>query len=115
MRTANTNCAALILAGAAFWACSARADAGLGAAASYSAGIVGLADRVAGLLDRADMLIDKADAVAGCRLADARRIATGALAKLSALEDKAFHDLITLESKTVADLDDIVARRRRRP
>ncbi len=117
MKAANHAVVSVILAGVAFCAGSASADAyaRLAGAASYPAQAADLVDRVAALLDRTDALIDKADAVAGCRLEQARREATSALAGLKALEDKAFHDLMTLESKTIFDLDEVINRRRRLP
>jgi hypothetical protein len=117
VKAANHAIVGVILAGLAFWAGSARADAygRLAGAASFPAQAAELVDRVGALLDRTDALIDKADAVAGCRLEQARREATLALAGLKALEDKAFHDLMTLESKTVSDLDEVIDRRRRMP
>jgi len=117
VKAANHAIVGVILAGLAFCAESARADAYglLAGAASYPAQAADFVDRVAALLDRTDALIDKADAVAGCRLEQARREATSALAGLKALEDKAFHDLMTLESKTVFDLDEVINRRRRLP
>jgi hypothetical protein len=117
VKAANHAIVGVILAGLAFCAESASADAygRLAGAASYPAQAADFVDRVAALLDRTDALIDKADAVAGCRLEQARREATSALAGLKALEDKAFHDLITLETKFVSDLDEVINRRRRSP
>ena len=117
MKAANHAIVAVILASLVFRAESASADAygRLAGVASYPARAADFIDRVAGLLDRTDALIDKADAAAGCRLEQARREATSALAGLRALEDKAFHDLITLETKFVSDLDEVINRRRRSP
>jgi hypothetical protein len=117
VKAMNHAIVSVISAGMAFCAGSASADAygRLVGAASYPAQAADFVDRVAALLDRTDALIDKADAVAGCRLEQARREATSALAGLKALEDKAFHDLITLETKFVSDLDAVINRRRRSP
>jgi hypothetical protein len=117
VKAANHAIVGVILAGLALLAGSARADAygRLAGAASYPARAADFVDRVSALLDRTDALIDKADAVAVCRLDQARREATSALAGLRALEDKAFHDLITLETKFVSDLDEVINRRRRLP
>jgi hypothetical protein len=117
VKAANHAIVGVISAGLAFWVHSASADVygGLAGAASYRARAADFVDRVAAVLDRTDALIDKADTVAGCRMEQARREATSALAGLRALEDKAFHDLITLETKFVFDLDEVINRRRRSP
>jgi hypothetical protein len=94
----------VVLLGLLCWAGAARADQyeRLAAVADYPAALVRLADRV-------DALIEKANALSECRLDQLQRIAASVIDGEKSVEGKIFEDLLNLETKTMADLRQLMS------
>ncbi len=90
--------------GLCFSAGAAKADQydRLAAIADYPARLVRFADRL-------DALIEKANVLAECRLDQIRRITASAIDGQKSVEDKLFRDLLSLETKTMADLRQLIS------
>ena len=95
---------AILIAGPYFSAVPAEAGRydGLAAVADYPAKLVRF-------VDRADGLIDKANDMAACRLDQAQRLVDAAIDGQKSVENKVFKDLLSLETKTMADLRQLVS------
>lgn len=94
----------VVLAGLLFWAGTAKASQyeRLAAVADYPATLVRFADRL-------DALIEKANTLVACRLDQVQRIAASVVDGQKSVEDKIFRDLLSLETKTMADLRRLVS------
>jgi len=94
----------VVLVGLLFWAGAARAGQyeRLGAVADYPASLVRFADRL-------DALIEKANDLVECRLDQVQRIGQSIVDGQKSVEDKIFKDLLSLETKTMADLRQLVS------
>jgi hypothetical protein len=97
----------IVLAGLLLAAGTAKADRyeRLAAVADYPATLVRFTDRL-------DTLIEKADALAECRLDQLQRIAESMIDRQKSVEDKFFKDLTILETKTMADLRQLMSQAR---